>query len=438
MIRAHAAGCSCCCVACKASLIARCVHAVGAWLALDSLEVVFLVWRTLASQSSLVLTGCELWLRCIAWLPCVLVELVWLVRFGGFFPEQCLGGSGGGSSRTGLRSSQDRPLSLLLEVLPKSASCLFRATVVLLLWFEVCRLVGLCSGEVLPEQLLALLVEVLPRAASRYFGCVVPLAVHLAAALANLSYGGLVSAIGVLRAVLLMGASVSRCGFASRVWKRLVRVSFLCFSSVARGGDAPLWCCVAEAGLLVQALFRCVFDCASACALEAFHSRCSMFRVLLGADVVVALLEKLSTFRVLLLWVSGRESPSVGHVSSRAIGLQFLACGFWRVSGEESFRLARSILLMLVIAPYVVPCVDLSVVRRALVVACVQFLLLWPVKDWLQRRLWRRVLSAAVRATVVGSCSQHAFWDAMLAASTVQTCANLRAALIGSVTRLVT
>ncbi|MQL70600.1 hypothetical protein Taro_002950, partial [Colocasia esculenta] len=66
---------------------------------------------------------------------------------------------------SGEGSSQDRPMSLLVEVLPRSASCLFRATVVLLLWFEVCRLVGLRSGEVLSEQLLALLVEVLPKAA---------------------------------------------------------------------------------------------------------------------------------------------------------------------------------------------------------------------------------------------------------------------------------
>ncbi|MQL76671.1 hypothetical protein Taro_009057 [Colocasia esculenta] len=56
-------------------------------------------------------------------------------------------------------------------VLPRSASCLFWATVVLLQWFEVCILVGLHSDEVLPERLLVLLVEVLPRAASRYFGC---------------------------------------------------------------------------------------------------------------------------------------------------------------------------------------------------------------------------------------------------------------------------
>ncbi|MQL76503.1 hypothetical protein Taro_008904 [Colocasia esculenta] len=56
-------------------------------------------------------------------------------------------------------SSQDRPLSLLVEVLPRSALCLFWATVVLPLWFEVCRLVGLRSGEVLLGWLLALLVE---------------------------------------------------------------------------------------------------------------------------------------------------------------------------------------------------------------------------------------------------------------------------------------
>ncbi|MQL91866.1 hypothetical protein Taro_024482 [Colocasia esculenta] len=83
----------------------------------------------------------------------------WAGAFWRIFPERCLGGSGGGSPRTGLRcfcspaccnvlsdgpcclvvwivhsgegSSQDRPLSLLAEVLPKSALCLFRATVVL-------------------------------------------------------------------------------------------------------------------------------------------------------------------------------------------------------------------------------------------------------------------------------------------------------------------
>ncbi|MQM18880.1 hypothetical protein Taro_051878, partial [Colocasia esculenta] len=164
-------------------------------------------------------------LRCIAWLPCVLVRfprtvcycsgegfsqdysmLVSIVAvlpqglryavvlagaFWWVFPEQCLGGSSGGSPRTSLRcscmfslmvrviwvvhssegSSQDHPLSLLVEVLPRNALCSFRATIVLPLWFEVCRLVGLRSGEVLPGWLLVLLVEVLPKATSCCFGC---------------------------------------------------------------------------------------------------------------------------------------------------------------------------------------------------------------------------------------------------------------------------
>ncbi|MQM01490.1 hypothetical protein Taro_034256 [Colocasia esculenta] len=123
----------------------------------------------------------------------VLAGVSWRV-----FPERCLGGSGGGSPRTCLRcfcssaccsvlsdglcclvvwvvhsgegSSQDRPLSLLVEVLPRNALCSFWATVVLPLWFEVCRFIGLRSGEVLPGRILALLVEVLPKAARCCFG----------------------------------------------------------------------------------------------------------------------------------------------------------------------------------------------------------------------------------------------------------------------------
>ncbi|MQL73689.1 hypothetical protein Taro_006057 [Colocasia esculenta] len=126
----------------------------------------------------------------------------------------------------------------------------------------------------------------------------------------------------------------------------------------AVGVSVALLCTGFLVGLLIQALFRCMPGGASACALEAFHvialvfslsiscdgggavgcflllraresswfslpvrrSRCSVFCVLLGADVGVVLLKKLSAFRVLLLWFSGRESPSMGHVSSRAVG----------------------------------------------------------------------------------------------------------------------
>ncbi|MQM22576.1 hypothetical protein Taro_055630 [Colocasia esculenta] len=51
MIRARAAGCSCCCAACVASVVVQCVRAVAAQLALDLLTVVFLVWRMLAGES---------------------------------------------------------------------------------------------------------------------------------------------------------------------------------------------------------------------------------------------------------------------------------------------------------------------------------------------------------------------------------------------------
>ncbi|MQL68735.1 hypothetical protein Taro_001013, partial [Colocasia esculenta] len=236
VVRVLQVGCNCCCVVRVESVVAWCVRAVVARLAVDSLAVVFSVWRTIAGKSRLcrcsvcrvasLVECCDtcLWLlslRCIAWLPCVLVRfprtvcccpgegfspdcftpvsavavlpqslrcVVGLARaFWQVFPEQYLGGSGGGSPRTDLccfcssaccsvlsdglyclviwvvhsgeGSSQNRPLSLLAEVLPRSALCLFWATVVLPLWFEVCRLVGLRSGEVLPGRLLALLVE---------------------------------------------------------------------------------------------------------------------------------------------------------------------------------------------------------------------------------------------------------------------------------------
>ncbi|MQL73513.1 hypothetical protein Taro_005850, partial [Colocasia esculenta] len=51
MIRVRASGCSCCCTACVASVVARRVRAVAARLAVDSLAVVFPVWRTLAGKS---------------------------------------------------------------------------------------------------------------------------------------------------------------------------------------------------------------------------------------------------------------------------------------------------------------------------------------------------------------------------------------------------
>ncbi|MQL98378.1 hypothetical protein Taro_031088 [Colocasia esculenta] len=78
-------GCSCCCVVCVANVVTRCVRAVVARLAVDSLAVVFPMWRTVVGKSrcsmcrvallvercdtclwllvGLVLAGCELWVR---------------------------------------------------------------------------------------------------------------------------------------------------------------------------------------------------------------------------------------------------------------------------------------------------------------------------------------------------------------------------------------
>ncbi|MQL75374.1 hypothetical protein Taro_007745 [Colocasia esculenta] len=205
----------------------------------------------------LVLAGCELWLRCIAWLPCVLVRFPRTIFY-------CPVRSGEFSQSSALvvlvevlpGPACDRPLSLLVEVLPRNALCSFWTTVVLPLWFEVCRLVGLRSGEVLPGQLLALLVEVLPK-------CMLDCASACA-----------LEAFHVV--VLVFGLSIGR----------------------DRGGAS----CSCALGI------RCVL------LLPMRQSQCSVFCVLLGADIVVALL-KLSAFRVLLLWVSGGESPSMGPVA---------------------------------------------------------------------------------------------------------------------------
>ncbi|MQM07059.1 hypothetical protein Taro_039898, partial [Colocasia esculenta] len=243
---------SCCCAACVASVVARRVHAVVAQLALDSLAVGFLVWRTLASQSRcFVCRVAPLAERCDTCLWSLLPWSWLVVSSGKVLPEffsvgsagaevhrlvalcsgevsqnqRCLGGSGGGSPRTGLRSSQDRPLSLLEEGLPRSALCLFRATVVFPLWFEVCRLVELHSGDVLPGRLLALWVEVLLKAALFCLGIigqgVVPLAVRLAAVLASLCLAGYASCGSVGLALWLSLSCVEET--------RCVRVSFLYF-----------------------------------------------------------------------------------------------------------------------------------------------------------------------------------------------------------------
>ncbi|MQL76759.1 hypothetical protein Taro_009152 [Colocasia esculenta] len=207
-------------------------------------------------------------------------------------------------------------LCILVKVLPRIALCRFW-------WRFFPGVLRVCFGPMLScpcdskcavwlgrilvrfsqDGFWRFLVEVLPKAALCCFGCrVVRLAVRLAVALASLSRcsfpsflgradGGLVSVVGVWLDVLLVEASVLRRGFLSCVGKRLVHVFFLCFSSVARGGDAPLWCCVAGVRIgywvpvgLVRALFRCMVGGASACALEAFHVIVLVFGLSIGRD----------------------------------------------------------------------------------------------------------------------------------------------------------
>ncbi|MQM03070.1 hypothetical protein Taro_035841 [Colocasia esculenta] len=165
----------------------------------------------------------------------------------------------------------------------------------------------------------------------------------------EMSYGGLVSAVGARLAVLLVEASVLHCGLPlargrdslrcmspSSVFRWLLKVVMLhcgfphrrfgVGSSIGRdrGGTFLL--------LRVRELPRF--------SLPVRQSRCVMFWVLFGVDMIVVLL-KSSAFRVLLLWVSGGESPSMGPVSFWAVGLRFFVRGFRQASGGESFLLAR-------------------------------------------------------------------------------------------------
>ncbi|MQM22779.1 hypothetical protein Taro_055837 [Colocasia esculenta] len=148
--------------------------------------------------------------------------------------------------------------------------------------------------------------------------------------------GGLVSAVGVFLAVLLMEASVLHCGCAALLPSGGVIFPSIVFGlswllpSYRRFLVAPVaLLCTGFLAWLARASVSPV--CARLClGLESLwlllpmrQSRCSVFCVLLGADVVVTLL------------------AGAGMACCALLGLQFLACGFLRVFGEESFLLAR-------------------------------------------------------------------------------------------------
>ncbi|MQL68749.1 hypothetical protein Taro_001050 [Colocasia esculenta] len=156
--------CSCYCVACVASVVAWCVRAVVAQLAVDSLALVFSYGGCLQASLGVVLLvvfgafGCVC--AAVAERACVLCglhqcrvvvcgtvlpqALKCAIGLAGAFwqvlPERCLGGSGGGSPKTYLRCFCSYAccsvlsdglcclvvgLCILVKVLPKIALCRF-------------------------------------------------------------------------------------------------------------------------------------------------------------------------------------------------------------------------------------------------------------------------------------------------------------------------
>ncbi|MQM02293.1 hypothetical protein Taro_035064 [Colocasia esculenta] len=96
-------GCSCCYVARVASVVTRRVRAVVARLAMDLMAVVFPCRGRLQASPGAVLLDCSMFVSVVAVLPQGLRCAVGLASaFQLVFPELCLGGSGGGSPKTGL------------------------------------------------------------------------------------------------------------------------------------------------------------------------------------------------------------------------------------------------------------------------------------------------------------------------------------------------
>ncbi|MQM05545.1 hypothetical protein Taro_038362, partial [Colocasia esculenta] len=242
MFHVHAAvGCSCCYVACVASVVARCVHTVVAWLAGFSQDCSVLISTVAVPPQGL---------RCAVGLD----GAFWQV-----FPERCLGGSGGGSPRTGL--------------------CCFYSSACCGVLFEI--LYHLVVG-------LFILVKVLPR--------------------------------------------IALCRFWQRFFQRVLCVRF----------RPPLCCpCGSKWCFLLLSARESLL-------LPVRQSRCSVFCVVFGADMVVALL-KSSAFHVLLLWVSSGESPLVGHVLSRTVG------AIHHVPVHECFDFVPSGALVYCVVPWVAP-----------------------------------------------------------------------------------
>ncbi|MQL88409.1 hypothetical protein Taro_020970, partial [Colocasia esculenta] len=117
-------GCSCCCVACMASVVARCVHAVVARLVVDSLAVVFPCGGWLqASPGAVLLVVFGALVVCV---PLWLREPACGVAFTG----------------AGLLSVEPAEVRF-----PQNCAVLVSGCYCVALWVKVHRLVARCSGK---------------------------------------------------------------------------------------------------------------------------------------------------------------------------------------------------------------------------------------------------------------------------------------------------
>ncbi|MQL77099.1 hypothetical protein Taro_009508 [Colocasia esculenta] len=245
--------CSCCCVVYMVSVVTRCVHVVVARFALDSLAVIFPVWRTVAGKSR-----CSV--CCVASLvescdTCLWLLSAWrwlVVSSGEVLPESFSVGSSGSEDCSVLISA--------VAVLPQG----LRYAIVLAGAFWLCVLVkvlpkiALCHfwrrffpGLSYVRQLLALLVEVLPKAASCVcLGVVdqdvVPLTVCLAIVLAS-----------------VLSQMVVLCWrrWAFRLWDTCASLSFVVVPLPLWGGcfalsSVVLW--VSDATVILVVMSVCV------------------------------------------------------------------------------------------------------------------------------------------------------------------------------------
>ncbi|MQM00734.1 hypothetical protein Taro_033479, partial [Colocasia esculenta] len=188
--------CSCCCAACVASVVARRVRAIAVRLVLDSLAVAFLVRRTLASQSRCGAPGvrgpqdCAMRVfGCCRDCPSLVSAVV--------VPPQslrCVVGSAGAFWIALCHFWQRFFLGVLCVRFGPLLSCPCDSKCAV--WL------GRILVRFSQDGSWCFLVEVLPKAASFCLGVVgqgvVPLAVSLATALASLSYGGLLVQLHVL------------------------------------------------------------------------------------------------------------------------------------------------------------------------------------------------------------------------------------------------